>query len=245
VAILITGGAGGLGQACAKLAAERGQDLALIDIADSVNDVARDLRSSGTKAAAAVCDWAVVDEVAEAWKSMESEVGSIDVILNCAGVYKPKPVLEITTEDWDFALRTNLTAPFFVCQLAAKIWIDRGVAGSVVNVASTAALGAGFYEATAYGSAKAGLLGATMHLAQKLGPHGIRVNAVAPGSFVSPMTAQRLSDPSEVARTTERIPMGRIGQVDEVAATILHLGLDASFVTGVVVPVDGGLLTTL
>jgi len=244
MAVLITGGAGGLGQACARRVADRGEALALVDIAENVSDVASEIAPDG-RGVGVVADWTDEAQMADAWDLLESKIGPIDTVLNCAGAYTAKPVMEIDREFWEANLRLNLTAPFFVCQLAARRWIERGASGSIVNVASTAALRAGMYEATAYGAAKAGLVGVTVHLAQKLGPHNIRVNVVAPGSFHSPMTAQRLSDPAQVARSVERVPMGRMGQVDEVAGTIVHLALDDTFVNGVVVPIDGGLTITL
>jgi len=243
--VLITGGSGGLGRACAELMLQRGLPVALLDISAKVVHVASQFASSGAIVAGATSSLQSPAEVYDAWIALEEATGPIEYVLNCVGVSTPRKVLDISPEDWDSSLRNNLTCPFFVCQTAARIWVDRGKPGSIVNVASTAAFAAGMYEATSYGAAKAGLAGLTVHLAQKLGPHGIRVNAVAPGVFTSPMTAARLGDPGEVRKSSERVPLGRVGKPEEIAVTMVHLALDATYVTGVVLPIDGGLLTTL
>ena len=244
---IITGGAGGLGIATAKQLAARGIDVGILDIdAGRSEQVAAELAAEfGVSAAGAAGDLAEPDQLVNAWQRIEDALGPVDVLVNAAGTFRPNTALTISPEDWEFALRTNLTGPFYACQHALRLWVERGTAGSIVNVSSTAALGSGFHEATDYGAAKAGLIGLTTHLAVKFGGYGIRVNSILPHSFRSPMNAARLEDPAEVAKTVARTPLNRVAEVEEMASAIVYLAYDASYVSGVALRVDGGLLSTM
>lgn len=233
--------------ACARLLTARTLAVGIADIDQARVDAAVMSISAELSpgVAGVVTDIADRSSLALAWAHIEEQVGPIDAVINCAGTFVAQALEDITDADWEFALRTNLTGPFVVCQHAAGLWRRRGTAGSIVNVSSTAATNSGFFEATSYGAAKAGLIGMSTHLANKLGPSGIRVNSVAPGSFRSPMNASRLNDPEEVARSSAGIPLGRVGETEEVASAAVYLALDASYVTGVTLRVDGGLLTRM
>jgi len=244
MSLFLTGGGGGLGAAVGHAFAERGISVGVADIAvEGAERVAAELRERwGVEAVAVRCDLRDWDSISEAWRRTGEELGQIDVVVNNAGVFSPKGDLrELTREDWDFAIEVNLDAPFFVCQTAAKEWIERDVKGSIVNVASSAAftVAPGFH-AVDYGASKAGLVGLTKHFGVDLGPYGIRTNAIAPSSFRSPMNAERLKDPEQVKLSESMTPLRRIAEPEEMAAAIRFLALDASYVNGQVLAVDGG-----
>src|ERR1700712_619501 len=178
MSLFLTGGGGGLGAAVAHAFAERGVAIGVVDVAvDNAERVAADVRERwGVGAVAVPCDlrdWASIEA---AWKATGDALGPIDLVVNNAGVFSPKPDLrDLTQADWEFAIAVNLNAPFFIGQLAAKEWIANGVHGSIVNVASTAAeTVAPDFHAIDYGASKAGLVGLTKHFGVDLGPYGIR-----------------------------------------------------------------------
>jgi len=246
MSVLVTGGGGGLGRAVLAGLAARGVAAAVVDIdGNGLADALDSARGAGVDVAGEVCDIGDDTAVARTWDALEEQVGAIEAVVNCAGSYAWRDLAEITPEAWAETLAANLTGPFIVCRHAGLAWIERGAPGAIVNVASTAAFASGFHEATDYGAAKAGLVGLTVHLAVKLGPRGIRANAIAPGSFRSPMNEARLTDPAEVSRSEAIVPLGRVASAAEVAAVALYLALDADYVTGTVVPVDGGTLARM
>lgn len=168
--------------------------------------------------------------------------GPSDVLVNAAGVYRIRPLLELTTGDWDEMLAINLRGPFLVGRAVAAALIEAGSPGAIVNVGSTAALVADAAEPTAhYNASKAGVLALTRQMAVEWAPHGIRANAVCPGVIETPML--RLMDDSAAGQAylDASVPLRRLGSADEVAALIVFLAsADASYLTGAAVPVDGG-----
>lgn len=244
MSVFVTGGAGGLGAAIGHAFAERGLAVGIVDLApDRSEAVAAGIRDRwGVDAVAATCDLRNWESIAAAWGIVGDALGPIDVVINNAGVFSPKGDLrELTKADWDFAVAVNLDAPFFICQTAAKEWIPGGIRGSIVNVASTAAFTvAPNFHAVDYGASKAGLVGLTKHLGVDLGPYGIRTNAIAPSSFRSPMNAERLKDPEQVKLSEAMTPLRQIAEPEQMAEVVRFLALDASYVNGQVVAVDGG-----
>jgi NAD(P)-dependent dehydrogenase (short-subunit alcohol dehydrogenase family) len=168
--------------------------------------------------------------------------GPADVLVNAAGVYQIRPLLEIDTGDWDETLAINLRGPFLVGRAIAAALIEDGLPGAIVNIGSTAALVADAAEPTAhYSASKAGVLALTRQMAVEWAPHGIRANAVCPGVIDTPML--RLMDDPIAGRAYLKtgVPLRRLGRADEVAAVIVFLASpDASYLTGAAVPVDGG-----
>jgi NAD(P)-dependent dehydrogenase (short-subunit alcohol dehydrogenase family) len=168
--------------------------------------------------------------------------GPSDVLVNAAGVYRIRPLLELATGEWDEMLAINLRGPFLAGRAVAARLIDAGLPGAIVNIASTAALVADAAEPTAhYNASKAGVLALTRQMAVEWAPHGIRVNAVCPGVIDTPML--RLMDDPVAGRAylDAGVPLRRLGSADEVAAVIVFLAsADASYLTGAAVPVDGG-----
>lgn len=240
--VFLTGGGGGLGAAIANGFARRGIDVAVADRElAAAQQVAKDVSEThGVRASAVECDVTDPASVAAAWTHATEQLGPIDVLVNNAGVFAPTPFLELTPQAWDRTLQVNLYGAFHTSQRAARDWLAAGTKGAIVNIASIAAMTAGYGGTADYGASKAGLVGLTIHLAVDLGPHGIRTNAVAPGSFYSPMNAERLARPGEEEHSSAMTPLKRIAQPEEVAAAVLFLALDATYVNGVVIPVDGG-----
>jgi NAD(P)-dependent dehydrogenase (short-subunit alcohol dehydrogenase family) len=240
-AAFVTGGGGGLGTALGWGFARRGVPVALADNnVDNARQAALEIEAAtDTRAIGLGCDVTSRDAVHAAWSEASEALGPIDAVVNNAGRFIPTDFLDISVEQWNETLAINLTGAFHVSQRAVREWVERETKGSIVNVASIAALVAAPGGAD-YGASKAGMVGLTIHLAVAYGQYGIRVNAVAPGVFRSPINVERLQRPGEEEKSTSISPMRRIASADEIAATVIHLALDASFVNGVVVPCDGG-----
>jgi NAD(P)-dependent dehydrogenase (short-subunit alcohol dehydrogenase family) len=168
--------------------------------------------------------------------------GPSDVLVNAAGVYRIRPLLELDTGDWDEMLAINLRGPFLVGRAVAAALIEASSPGAIVNIGSTAAFVADAAEPTAhYNASKAGVLALTRQMAVEWAPHGIRANAVCPGVIDTPML-RLMDDPAAgQAYLDAGVPLRRLGSADEVAAVIVFLAsADASYLTGAAVPVDGG-----
>lgn len=237
---LVTGGGSGIGLATARLLGSEGARLALLD--RNEGRVARRAEELGS--AAVVADVADPGAVAGAVERAQVFLeGAPDLIVNAAGIYRFGPALELGAEDWTEVLDINLRGSFLVAREAATRLRAAGVGGSVVNVASVAALVADRVEPAAhYNASKAGVVALTKQLAVEWAVDGIRVNAVCPGPILTPML--RLADDAEVAAryVEEHVPLGRFGRPEEVASVIAFLSSEeASYMTGSIVTVDGGL----
>jgi len=168
------------------------------------------------------------------------ELGSLDILVNCAGITSRKPSLEVAEEDWDKVIDVNLKGTFLACQKAGEVMISQG-RGSIVNIASLASFVA-YPEVVAYCASKGGVLMLTRALAVEWAESGVRVNAIAPGDILTPLTRSMVEkDPERRRRMEARIPMGRLGEVEEVVGAAVYLASDAScYVTGHTIVVDGG-----
>lgn len=229
--VVVTGAAGGIGSAtCAEFVARGavviGADRSLPgEPVDSV-----DYRTLDVTDVAAVR--ALADDVV-------STHGAIDVWVNNAGYLSRSSALELEEEDWRRTIDVNLMATFFGAQAAARHMVTRG-SGSIVNLTSYAGVKAR-PNCADYASSKAGVAHLTECLAVEWGPHGIRVNAIAPGYIDTPMSAWMHEDAAGMEWFSARSPMGRLGQPEEVAKAIAYLSSDdSSYVTGHVMLVDGG-----
>jgi NAD(P)-dependent dehydrogenase (short-subunit alcohol dehydrogenase family) len=172
--------------------------------------------------------------------------GPADVLVNAAGIYRVGPALDVDPATWDAVLSANLRSAYQMAAAVARRLADAGLSGAIVNVSSIAAYQGDRSEpAPAYSAAKSGIVGLTRQLAAEWGSLGIRVNAVAPGLIDTPMLLMRPDTETGRAYLATRVPLGRVGRAEEVAAAIAFLASDeAAYITGAVLPVDGGALTT-
>ncbi|WP_161140020.1 SDR family NAD(P)-dependent oxidoreductase [Propylenella binzhouense] len=239
---LITGASHGIGAAAASALAADGYDVAVTDL--DPRDLAttvEDIRARGARALPVALDIRSEASIEACFAAILDAFGTLDVLVNNAGVPSlRKPAVDIERADWDRVLSVNLTGTFFMAQAMGRHRIAAGGGGSIVNLASTHGL-VGLGGASVYGIAKAGVAHMTRMLAIEWAPHRIRVNAVAPGATET-KSRIALSSPQHKAKALARIPFGRYAEAGEVAAAIRYLaGEEASYTTGHVLVVDGGL----
>jgi len=236
---LVTGGAGGIGLATGRILRDGGASLALLDREVDALRVAADPLG----ALAVVADVREEAQVRDAVDLATNELGGqIDLLVNAAGIYRIAPMLDMDVSEWDEVLGINLRGSWLIAREVAQGLIAAGVPGSIVNISSTAGLVADGEEPAAhYSASKAGVIALTRQMAVEWGRHGIRANAVCPGVIDTPML--RLMDHPDVGRRylDDFVPLRRLGMPEEVGALIAFLASDeASYITGVAVPIDGG-----
>jgi 2-deoxy-D-gluconate 3-dehydrogenase len=179
------------------------------------------------------------DSIGHAVHQISDRFERIDVLVNSAGVNKRRPALDITESDWDMVLDINLRGLFFFTQGIAPKMIEHG-AGSIVNIASVSSL-RGHSNLAPYAASKGGIAQLTKVLANEWAPSGVRVNSVAPGYVRTKLTQEYLADPTVKESIVKKIPTGRVGEPDEIAAAVIFLASDvASYITGSMIVVDGG-----
>jgi NAD(P)-dependent dehydrogenase (short-subunit alcohol dehydrogenase family) len=240
---LVTGASYGIGAATAVALAEDGFDVAVTDLdAGAVADTASRIAALGRRALPLALDVRVQESIEQAFRAALAGMGELDVLVNNAGLPSlGKPVVEVTRAEWDQLVAVNLTGTFFMSQQMGKYLIDRRRRGAIVSVASTHGL-VGFANASVYGITKAGISHMTKMLAIEWAAHGIRVNAVAPGTTETKTRAPRLADPEYRKLMLGRIPAGRFGTAEEMGAAIRYLvSPQASYITGQTLVLDGGL----
>ncbi len=238
---VVTGGASGIGREIASQLARRGAAVAVADInREGAQEVAAALARDGAKAQAIAVDVSRPEQ-AEAMIAQTADVlGAVDILVHSAGVGVERSLLDTTPEEWRRIIDIDLSGTFFCCQAAARHMVERGY-GRIVTLASTAGVRGGTGRA-AYGAAKGGVIALTKVMAVELAPHGITVNALAPGAIETELVARMHSAET---RTVYRagIPLDRYGTPEETAAAALFLASEeARYVTGHVLAVDGGFL---
>jgi NAD(P)-dependent dehydrogenase (short-subunit alcohol dehydrogenase family) len=237
---LVTGAGRGLGRAAAKSLAAAGADVALVARTQSeLNSVSDEIQSLGRRAIAFPVDATQSGQVDAAVAKVAQHFGRIDILVHCVGRSMRKPSLSISDAEWDALISTNLSSTFFVCRAVGRLMVQQGK-GSIVNIASAAGL-RGRPTNAPYSAAKAAVINLSKALALEWAPHQVRVNVLAPGRFLTPLTQAEMSDPLKYETFIKQVPLGRIGQPEELKEIVVWLASDASsFVTGSVVVIDGG-----
>ena len=227
----------GIGRAAAAALAEAGAHVVLVSrTAAELEQVAEAISEAGGSAEPLVLD---VADVAATQAAIAAQP-AFDVLVNNAGTNRPAPFLEVTLEDYDAMTDLNVRAAFFVAQGVARRMVEAGVRGSIVNVSSQMGH-VGGENRTVYCASKHALEGLTKAMAIDLAPHGIRVNSLGPTFLLTPMTAPFFANAEFRARTLARIPLGRLGEVEDLMGAIVFLASDASsLMTGTSLTIDGG-----
>ena len=228
--VVVTGGANGIGLAVARALRGEGASVVIFDLAsEKPSEAASTLDAKGIPV-----DVTDRDSLSRAFE----QSGDPDAVVACAGIAMSSPFLETSAELWNRTLAVNLSGAFHTVQLAAERMKRRG--GSIVIIASTNSYD-GEADLSAYNASKAGLLGLVHTAANELGPYQIRINAVCPGLIRTRLNARQFSDPQVLSEYFRDVPLGRGGEPEEVAKTVLFLASDAaSYVTGATLLVDGG-----
>lgn len=234
--VLVTGAGGGLGRAIADGLTELG---AVVYGTSRSPETAEHLAAQyGT--APLILDITDTSSLPAFVDTAHRASGGIDLLVNNAGINIPRRAVDVTVEDWDSIMDANLKGSFFLSTAMARSWLDQGVRGSMVNIASQAGLVA-IEERAAYGASKAGLIHLTKLLALEWAPEGIRVNAVAPTFVRTELTRSTLDRPDWVAELLSRIPLGRLGEPEDVTGAVAFLLSEAAaLITGQTLAIDGG-----
>jgi NAD(P)-dependent dehydrogenase (short-subunit alcohol dehydrogenase family) len=241
---VITGGAQGIGAACARRLAADGARVLLWDVADDAGRaLAAELEASGTRAAYVHCDVSRKAEVDAALAATIADFGRVDLLVSNAGIFRAADFLDVAEADWDAVIAVNLKGAFLVGQAVARQMVAQGGGGAIVQMSSVNGVMA-IPTIASYNASKGGLNQLTRAMALALADHRIRVNAVAPGTIATELARQAVltSDDARL-RILGRTPMKRLGEPGEVADVVAWLLSDAaSYVTGEIVTVDGGRL---
>lgn len=240
---LVTGAAAGIGRAIAQAFVEEGADVALLDRdAKRLGEAEQALAGSGRTIFGIACDLADAQAAQDAVARAIAGLGKLDTLVNNAGMLAPGDLLDLSVEDFDRVLAVNLRAPFVVGQAAARHMVEGGLKGAIINMSSVNAVLA-IPAQLAYVTSKGGINQLTKTMALALAPHGIRVNAIGPGSIMTDIL-KGVMDSEEARRNIlARTPLGRIGDPAEVARVAVFLASDeASYLTGQTIYPDGGRL---
>lgn len=239
--VLVTGAQQGIGRAVALAVADAGADVAInwLDDRAAAEAVAGEVRAKSRKACLVQGSVGSSAEAARIVAEAHATLGGIDVLVNNAGVFPRSAFLELAEAEWDHVLGVNLKGSFLVAQAAARFMVKDGRKGAIVNLSSSSVRGHAL--GVHYSASKAGIIGMTRAMALALAPHGIRVNAIAPGITDTAQPRYQYSE-AEMQEQSRLVPLGAMAKSSDIADIILFLASDASrFITGEVVHANGGL----
>lgn len=241
--VIVTGAGRGMGLACGCAFAEEGASVALLDISTDATQATVDrLHNEGKKALGCACDVADPDEVQHCLNTVVETFGTVDVLVNNAGVLRvTTPAEDIEVAEWDQLMDVNVKGVFLFSK--AVLPIMRGKkGGKIVNLASSAGRSTSELGGAHYTASKAAVLGLTRHMAREYGPHGININAICPGLVETPMIREE-APPEKLNHWIGQIPLGRFAKPEEAAELVLFLASDASrYITGASIDFNGGSL---
>lgn len=239
---IVTGAASGLGEAIAGGLATYGADVAIADTDhQGLGEVAEALRGANTKALPVACNVQVRDDVQGLVDKTIEVFGSLDIIVNAAGIARRELAENLSDTDWKEVLDVDLYGAFLCSQVAGRAMIDQGRGGRIISIASIAAhVGVTSGNAN-YAAAKGGLVAMSKCLALEWAPHNILVNCISPTHFNTPLIKRGMADPETRAYYLANIPLGRLGEPNEIVGPVVFLASDASsMITGTTIAVDGG-----
>ncbi len=240
--VVVSGASSGLGSQMARGFAAQGADLVITARRlEKLEKLAEELRAMGVKCLPVKCDVTDPQQVNAAAEAAEKEFGKVDVLVNCAGSAKNAGVLEMTDEEWDFTMSADLDSVFYVTRAFANI-MKKNSYGRIINIASMYGMvGNTAIDTVAYHASKGGVINFTRAVAAELAKYNITCNCICPGYFATELTESTLSTAEFTAYMKATVPLGRYGKEGELNAGAIFLASDeASYVTGVILPIDGG-----
>ncbi len=239
---LVTGSATGLGRAMAVGLAEAGADVVGTYHHKPAGATRKDVEATGRRFVGVKADLAAPSTVGVLVEAAFKQVDLIDILVNNAGIIRRNALLEFTEADWDAVMNVNLKSLFLLSQALAKRMVERGTGGKIINIASMLSYQGGI-RVPSYTASKHGVMGLTRIMANELAPHGINVNAIAPGYMATDNTQALRDDPKRNAEILGRIPAGRWGEADDLKGAAVFLASPASnYLHGATINVDGGWL---
>jgi NAD(P)-dependent dehydrogenase (short-subunit alcohol dehydrogenase family) len=240
---VVTGAGRGMGRAVALRLGREGARVVVAELNPAHGvEVAEEISANGGTATPVTTDVSKVADVTRLFDEAVNAFGTVDILVNNAGIGVAKPILDYTEADWDRQMGVNVKGVFFCSQAAARLMIPQR-RGKIVNFASTSAFVSSSQPEVAYDTSKGAVRQMTISMAAELAPHGINVNAVAPGTTATEMTRSSLSTSEGLAWQLARIPIGRVGQPDDIASVVVFLcSPEAGYITGHTLVADGGWL---
>lgn len=241
---IVTGSATGLGKAIVEKLVEEGVNV-VVSSSRKHDDTDANIERYNQKVKAVYikCDVSDEKEIENLFNESLKQMGKIDMIVNNAGIWLTSYVKDMTVEDFKKTLDVNLVGPFVLSKLFVNYCIENDIKGKIVNMTSQAAFHGSTSGHAHYASSKAGLVGFTISLAREVAPYGINVNAVAPGIMETQLVSAIVDDPERRKKYEERIPLGRIASVEEIARIVLFLlSNQADYMTGATLDATGGML---